>query len=233
MATQTAEFFEENIGQEETLDPTIITVSALAFDFDLTGTDPSKWADEIKMLIVKKRKPPKKACSTQPGGYGLPTGQLESKEDLFEALKRETRQESGCSVTQIISNLFVVRKTLKIDRKSVPNNLHVFLITASEPLGKVIETEEIDNSVECWIPLRQVFEMPVAQDKYGANRNPDGIFYSHRQRIYRAIVSMVFYPEELTDGEAIKKWLSPNRKYLKGAMTQLQKEGLLQQFESD
>ena len=215
----------------EEKDPTIFTVSALAFDFDFTTTDPSKSrADEIKVLLIKNKKPPRNSKEGKPGGVGLPTGQLESKESMLHAVKRETEDESGCSITKIVGKLFVINKRLQIDGNPVPNEIHVFLVEASDSLRKVREIDEIDSSFEPWVPLRQVFEMPLAQNKSGNDRNPCGIYFSHIQRLYRAIECMVYNPEELVDGTDIKRWLEPNRKALMSAMVDLAKAGLLEKF---
>ena len=224
--------------------PTIFTISAIAFDFDFVSSDPSKSrADEIKVLLVKNKKPPRNSNEGKPGGRGLPTGQLESKEDMLQALKRETRDESGCTVKKIVGKLFVVKKTLKIPKKenpeklpshlnydAIPNEIHVFLVEASEAMSRIREVDEIDGSVEPWVPLREVFEMPLAQSKNSASKNPDGIYFSHRQRLYRAIDSMIYGPEELIDGPAVKEWLRPNRQDIFSAMSDLAKDGLLSDF---
>ena len=210
---------------------TIFTVSAIAFDFDFVTSDPSKSrADEIKILLPKNKKPPKRSKEGKPPGFGLPTGQLESKEAMLHALKRETEDETGCQVTKIIGKLFVVNKHLKIDGNSVPNEIHVFLVEASDTLHKVREVEEIDASAEPWIPIRKAFEMPFAQDRYGGSKNPNGIYFSHLRRLYNAIESMVYNPEELLEGEAVKKWLEPNRRALFLAMADLKKDGLLEKI---
>ena len=42
---------------------------------------------------------------------------------------------------------------------------------------------------------------------------------------------MIYNPEEeLVDGEAIKRWLEPNRQALYSAMSDLRKSGLLENF---
>ena len=179
---------------------------------------------------MKNKKPSRKSKEGKPGGFGLPTGQLESKEAMLHAVERETQDESGCSVGKIVGKLFVVNKRIKIDDQTVPNEIHVFLVEASEPLCRIREVSEIDGSVEPWTPLRQVFEMSLAQDKGGGNRNPNGIYYSHLRRLYNAIESMVFYPEDLLEGEAVKQWLEPNRQSLMAAMNDLEKDGLLESF---
>lgn len=233
--TEQLTLFPEKV---EKKDPTIFTVSAVAFDF---------YFDEPRVLLVKNKKPPRKSMEGKPGGVGLPTGQLESKETMLHAVERETEDESGCSVSEIIGKLFVVKKTLKVFRKNnpenlpshlnydlVPNEIHVFLVEATDSLGKVREIDEIDSSFEPWVPLREVFKMPLAQNKSGSDRNPNGIYFSHLQRLYRAIESMVYNPEEeLVDGVAIKQWLEPNRHLLKSAMVDIQKAGLLKRFLPD
>ncbi len=225
---QSDQFFEENA--KISVKP-ILTISAIAFDFDFVTSDPSKSrADEIKVLLVKNKKPPRKSKEGKPGGFGLPTGQLESKEAMLHAVGRETEDESGCSVSKIVGKLFVINKHLTIDGNPVPNEIHVFLVEASEPLSRMREVDEIDGSVEPWTPLRQVFEMPFAQDKGGGSRNPNGIYYQHLKRIYRAIESMVFSPEDLVEGEAVKLWLKPNREHLMAAMADLETAGLLKDF---
>ena len=210
----------------------ILTISAIAFDFDFVTSDTSKSrADEIRVLLVKNKKPPKRSKEGKPGGIGLPTGQLESKEGMLDALKRETRDESGCLVKRIVGKFFVINKLVEVDGEPVPNEIHIFLIEASEPINKVREVDEIDGSVEPWITLRQAFEMPRAQDKNGGNKNPNGIYFSHLERLHRAIDSMIHAPEEeLIDGKATKEWLAPNRRHLKAAMTDLWQEGLLNEF---
>lgn len=226
---QSDQFLEENGGIA--IQP-ILTASAVAIDFDFTTSDPSKSrADEIRVLLVKNKKPPRKSKEGKPGGVGLPTGQFESKESASKAVERETEDETGCLVEGFIGKLFVVNKRLKIDGEIVPNEIHVFLVRASEVLYKVRETDEIDGSVEPWTPLRQVFQMPFAQDRGGDNKNVNGIYFSHVQRLYRAIESMVYSPEELIDGEAIKRWLEPNRRHLVAAMADLERDGLLEKIQ--
>ncbi|GEM_PF-6343726 len=232
----------ETIPQDSSLDSSfkvvsflpriILTISAIAFDFDFVTSDPSKSrANEIRVLVPKNKKPPKKSKEGKPGGFGLPTGQLESKETMLRAIVRETEDETGCVVKKIIGKLFVVNKRLRIEDELVPNEIHVFLIEASDVLHKVREVDEIDSSVEPWTPLWQVFEMPLAQNREGGNKNPNGIYYSHLRRLYNAIESLVYNPEELVDGQAIKQWLSPEkRKALHSAMADLAKAGLLDSF---
>ena len=41
---------------------------------------------------------------------------------------------------------------------------------------------------------------------------------------------MVYNPEELLEGEAVKKWLEPNRRALFLAMADLKKDGLLEKI---
>lgn len=228
METQQDQLLKEN---NSVAKQPILTISAVAFDFDYVTSDPSKSrADEIKVLTVKNKKPPRNSNEGKPGGRGLPTGQLESKEDMLQALKRETRDESGCVVKKIIGKLFVVNKRLKIDEEVVPNEIHLFLVEASETIVRIREVEEIDGSAEPWISLRDFFGMPLAQDKGCSRKNSDGMYFSHRQRLYRAIDSMVYGPEELIDGPAIKKWFEPNRKAVYSAMSDLAKDGLLDNF---
>ncbi len=240
---QSDQFFEDkntaNHGEEAP--KPILTISAIAFDFDFVTFDQSKSrADEIRVLFPKNKKPPRNSKEGKPGGFGLPTGQLESKESMLRAVERETRDETGCSVKRIIGKIFVVNKLLKIPRETnpenlpnhlnydiVPNEIHIFLVEASDVLSKVREVDEIDGSVEPWTSLRQVFKLPFAQDRNGGNKNVNGIYFSHLKRLYGAIESMVYFPEELIDGETIKQWLKPNRRYLISAMADLQKEGLL------
>ena len=227
--TKTEQFLEENTRPAH---QTIFTISAIALDFDYVSSDPSKSrANEIKVLLVRNKKPARNSKEGKPGGSGLPTGQLESHEGMLEALKRETRDESGCSIKKTIGKLFVIHKMLKINDNPAPNEIHVFLVEASEPLNRIRETDEIDGTVEPWVPLRQAFEMPKAQDKNGGSRNPNGIYFSHLERLHRAIDSMIHAPEEeLIDGKAAKEWLAPNRRDLKSAMTDLWQEGLLDEF---
>lgn len=233
MEIQSDQFLDDKsiVANEGEVPKLILTVSTIALDFDfVTSGPPKSRADEIRILLVKNKKPSRKSKEGKPGGFGLPTGQLESKESMLMAVKRETEDESGCSVKKIIGKLFVVNKNLTVDGKPVPNEIHVFLVEASDVLSRVREIEEIDGSVEPWILLRQVFEMPTAQDKNGGNRNPNGIYYMHLKRLYRAIEDMTFYPEELIEGEAVKLWLEPNRRHLVAAMADLEKDGLLDRF---
>lgn len=213
-------------------DPTIFTVSTIAFNFDFTTSNSSQSrADEIRVLLVKNKKPPRRSKERKPPGYGLPTGQLDQDEKMDHAFERETCQESGYSVTKVVGKLFVVHKRLRIEGEIVPNEIHVFLVKTNDYPVKVVEVDEIDASVEPWISLRDIFKMPFAQDRGGGSKNPDGIYFSHIQRLYRAIESMVYNPEEeLVDGVVIKRWLEPNRRHLKAAMADLAKAGLLKNF---
>ena len=102
--TKTEQFLEENTRPAH---QTIFTISAIALDFDYVSSDPSKSrANEIKVLLVRNKKPARNSKEGKPGGSGLPTGQLESHEGMLEALKRETRDESGCSIKKTIGKLF-------------------------------------------------------------------------------------------------------------------------------
>lgn len=222
----------------------IITVSAVAFDFDGTGSDPARWADEIKVLVVKNKKPPRKSKEGKPGGRGLPTGQVDQGENIKSALGREVWQESGYKVKKFVGELFVVNKLLRIEEEVVPNDIHVFLTEIYDLGGKVTEIDEIDASIDPWTSLREIFEMPLAQNREGGNKNPDGIYYSHRQRLYWAIDYMFYGPNPdlkqvkekrivytETDGEAIAKWMTDERcRYLKTAMAELQRAGLLNEY---
>ena len=217
-------FFDPN-------DKTIRTVSAVAFDFDFVTSDPSKSrADEIRILVPKNKKPSRNSKERKPGGFGLPTGQLESQEAMLHAVERETEDETGCPVRKIVGKFFVVQRKLRIDDKFVPNEINVYLIEASGVMHRVRESDEIDPSVDPWISLRQVFEMPFAQDKSGSNRNPNGIYFSHLLRLYCAIDSMVFDPGDLVDGEPISQWLKPNRRALIAAMIDIERAGLLERL---
>src|SRR3990167_11124717 len=110
---QTEQIFEETTTEETR--KLILTISTIAFDFDFVTSDPSRSrADEIKVLLVKNKKPSRKSKEGKPGGFGLPTGQVESREAILHAVERETEDESGCSVKKIIGKLFVIKKTLKI-----------------------------------------------------------------------------------------------------------------------
>lgn len=210
----------------------ILTVSAIALDFDYTTSDPSKSrADEIKVLVIKNKKPSKKSKEGKPGGRGLPTGQVDQNEDIKSALAREVWQESGYKVKKFVGELFVVNKLLRIEEEVVPNDIHIFLVEIHDLGGKVTETDEIDASIDPWTSLREIFEMPLAQNREGGNKNPDGIYYSHRKRLYQAIESMVFEPEDFIDGEAVAKWMTDDkRRYLKEAMAELQRAGLLNDY---
>lgn len=227
----------------EVMQKRIITVSAVAFNFDGTGNDPTKWADEINVLVVKNKKPPKKSKEGKPGGRGLPTGQVDQNENIKGALSREVRQESGFRVKQFVGELFIVNKMLRIPKETpdnlhghlnydlVPNDIHVFLTEIYDLAGKVTEIDEIDASIDPWTSLREIFEMPLAQNREGGDKNPDGIYYGHRKRLYEAIYGMVFEPESFIGGEAVAKWMTDEkRRYLKNAMAELQVAGLLNEY---
>ena len=180
---QTEQIFEETTTEETR--KLILTISTIAFDFDFVTSDPSRSrADEIKVLLVKNKKPSRKSKEGKPGGFGLPTGQVESREAILHAVERETEDESGCSVKKIIGKLFVIKKTLKIPGKENPENLPNHL-----------NYESVPNEIHVFLE------------------------------------SMIYNPEEeLVDGEAIKRWLEPNRQALYSAMSDLRKSGLLENF---
>lgn len=230
---QSDKFFEDKspTDTKEEAPKLILTASVISFDFDFITSDPTKSrADEIKVLLVKNKKPPKRSKEGKPPGIGVPTGQFESKETAPSAAEREMEDETGCVMRKIIGKLFVVHKLVKVDGNPAPNEIHVFLVEASEAINKVKEIDEIDASFEPWVPLRQAFEMPKAQDKNGGNKNPNGIYFQHLKRLHRAIYSMVYDVEDLIDGKAASKWLEPNRRSLINAMVDLQRDGLLDEF---
>lgn len=217
----------ENDGElKEELEPVTLSVSALALNFDFTTSDPNlSRADEIRVPFIQNKKPSRKSGEGKPGGRGFPTGQVDQGESLERALERETRQESGYSIRQVVGKLFIVNKVVGEER--IKNDMHIFLVDLHDLAEKVTETEEIDASVEPWISLRDAFQMPLAQDRDGGNKNPAGMYFSHRQRLFRALETMLRHPQDLIDGDRIRKWLEPNRKYLVAAMADLEASGLL------
>jgi len=123
---QSGQFFEESVN---VANKPILTVSAIAFDFDFTTSNPSRSrADEIKVLLVKNKKPPKRSKEGKPPGIGIPTGQFESKEAALSAAERELEDETGCQMRRSVGKLFVMHKRLKIDGDFVSNEIHVFLV---------------------------------------------------------------------------------------------------------
>jgi len=222
METNPNQFLKDT---EDTTNKLILSVSAIAFDFDFVTSDPSKSrADEIRVLLIKNNKPTRKSKEGKPGGIGLPTGQLESKEAMLDALKRETRNESGYPVKTVVGKLFVVSKP------HVNNEIHVFLVETQDNQEGVRERDEIDVGFEPWVSLRAAFQLPLAQNRDGNGRNPDGMYFSHRQRLFRAIESMILFPEKLIDGGVIEAWLVPKHEVLNKAMTDLENAGLLKDF---
>src|SRR3990167_10431046 len=126
---QTEQIFEETTTEETR--KLILTISTIAFDFDLVTSDPSRSrADEIKVLLVKNKKPPKKSKEGKPPGIGVPTGQFESKETALSAAEREMEDETGCLMRRVVGKLFIVHKRLRIDGNIVPNEIHIFLVEA-------------------------------------------------------------------------------------------------------
>lgn len=203
----------------------ILSVSAIAFNFDFVTSDPDKSrADEIKVLLPKNRKPTKGSKEGKPPAFGLPTGQLESKEDMINALKRETRDETGYPVKQIVGKAFIVYKPW------VPNEIHVFIVENSDyPVG-VKEREEIDHTIDPWHSLKEIFSLSPAQGKYGTKKNPNGIYFSHRARLFRILETMLRHPQDLLDSDKIASWVKPHRRSLMAAMSDLEKAGLLEEL---
>ncbi|MBI2065315.1 MAG: NUDIX hydrolase [Candidatus Yanofskybacteria bacterium] len=204
----------------------VTSVSAVSLNFDFVSSDPNiSRADEIRVLLPKNKKPPKGSKEHKPPGYGLPTGQTEDKESIESAISREARDETGYPVLKLIGKAFMIYKHW------VPNEIHIFLVESSDCSVGVREKEEIDWTVEPWHPLREVFSMPAAQDKSGGSRNPDGIYYSHRQRLFRFLETALRHPHDLIDGDKIAKWIEPHRKDLLSAMQDLQDAGLLNELQ--
>src|SRR3989344_1627966 len=213
--------------QDENVSPKklIVSVSAIALNFDLVSSDPNlSRADEIRVLLPKNKKPPRGSKEGKPPGFGIPTGQTESKETIESTVERETKDETGYPVTRIIGKAFVIHKHW------IPNEMHIFVVENSDYSVGVREKEEIDWTVEPWHILREVFSMPHAQDKFGGNKNPNGIFYTHRQRLFRVIETMLRHPQDLIDGDKIAQWVKPYRKDLLSAMEDLQSAGLLDEL---
>ena len=201
----------------------ILSISAVSLNFDFVTSDPSaSKADEIRVLLPKNKKPPKGSKEGKPSAFGLPTGQLESKEEMLSALKRETRDETGYPVKQVVGKAFVIYKHW------VPNEIHLFLVESCDyPVG-VREKGEIDDTIDPWHTLREIFSMPLAQDRDGSNKNPNGIYFSHRQRLFRVLETMLRHPKDMIDGDKITDWVGPNRKHLLDAMADLEEAGLLE-----
>lgn len=211
---------------DETPKKLIVSVSAISLNFDYVSSDPDKKrSEEIRVLLPRNKKPPKGSEERKPAGFGNPTGQVDQNETKTRAVERETEAETGYSVRQIIGEAFIVEKPW------VPNIIHVFIIESRDFPGPVKEKDEIDFTIDPWHTLKEVFTMPAAQDKYGSNRNPYGIYYSHKQRLFRAIETMIYHPEDLIDGDKIAAWLKPNRRALIAAMAELHAEGYLDELE--
>src|SRR3989344_1388204 len=119
------DFGSFGISAEAGTAPVLMTVSAIALNFDSVTSDPSgSRADEIRVLLVKNKMPSRKAPEGKPGGFGLPTGQVEGgafpdeivdgtpRESLGHAVERETEHETGYAVKKIIGKAFIVPKQL-------------------------------------------------------------------------------------------------------------------------
>lgn len=203
----------------------LLSVSAVSFNFDFVTHDPNtSRADEIKVLLPKNKKPPKGSKDGKPPGRGLPTGQLESKEEMISAVKRETRDETGYPVKQVVGKAFIIYKHW------VPNEIHVFVVENNDYSIGVREKEEIDHAVDPWHSLREIFSLPPAQGKYGGGKNPNGIYFSHRKRLFRVIETMLRHPKDLLDGDKIAQWVKPYRPSLLAAMSDLEEAGLLDEL---
>jgi len=214
----------------------LITVSGIAINFDYVFSLSDPLADQIKILLVKNKKPPRNSGDKKHGGWGCPTGQQKGYKDAQGAIKFETRDEAGYD-SKIIGKIKVYSKKVKFPSDSEKgileegiNEIHLFLIEAGETFYGIREKDEIEKSE--WFTLRQVFEMPFAKSKDG-EINANGVYFAHLQRLYNAFEDMVFFPEDLIDGKAIEKWLGSNKKLLKKGMLELEKEGLLKSFLCD
>ena len=210
------------VAQEEVIveKKLILTAGVVAFDFTFAENAPT---DEIKVLFVKNKK-----SHDKPGGRGLPKGQVDQKEDIQHAAGRETRDESGYPVIRYIGKLTVIPKPW------IPNEIHLFLVEPSDVCLGTREKDEIDYSVDPWLSLREIFTMPLAQARDGSDKNPNGIYFSDRKRLFDVIYRMLFRSDLLVDGDKISGWLTPvNRRLLGKAMETLEKEGLLSEFHDD
>jgi hypothetical protein len=215
--------FEEDEAEPEGISPRTstmidedgftLTASALTLNFDLVSDDP---AGEIKVLLVKNRPGKEK-----PGGWGFPTGQVESCESLTKTLERETKNESGFSVREILGKLFVITKP------RIMNRIHLFLVEITDLSIGIIEKDEIENSGEPFKSLREILQMLTAVSADGSVRNPNGIYHSHVERLLEALNKLLFSPEELEDPGGVAPWVNEHRDELTAALESLDKEGLL------
>ena len=92
--------------------------------------------------------------------WSLPKGHIEQNEEIVEAAKRETYEESGITQLEIIRKLgeyqrYKIGKDGKED-KSELKNIHMFLFKTNENMLKPID---LDNPEARWVPKEQVAEL--------------------------------------------------------------------------
>ena len=216
------------------------SVSAIAIDFDRVTNDPDKSrADEIRVLTIKNKKQPKHSKERKPPGIAVPTGGEESGETLIRAVVRETVGESGYTAGKVFGELFCEHKN------HVRNNVHVFLVEAdSTYVVPVKERDEVDQSYDNWITLREFFQLPYAIAKDGTPLDPNGIYYAHVRRLVKALNSLIFadcndpnLPPDMK--EAIERlpqkafaWTKEHAEDLLSAMEDLLKDDLIKVSEN-
>jgi ADP-ribose pyrophosphatase YjhB (NUDIX family) len=185
-----------------------MTASAIAFDFGSIYAEKSR-ADEVKVLFVMN-KPPRKnqrgpRANDKPGGWGCPTGQAESGEAPERTVLREMKAESGYSGS-VIGELFTVEKP------RISNTIFVYLVEPGDCPGNITECEEIAGMR--WMSLREILSAPPAQTKTG-ERDPEGVYTSHVNRLLDAIYMMLEAPESLTESVKILTWIKKNPREIK------------------
>ena len=206
------------------------TASTIALDFDYTTTAPEKSrADEIRILTIKNKKPPKGSKEQKPPGIGFPTGGYEgwdgngSGETGESASKRETVGESGYSVQRVLGKLFPQH------RNHIKNTVNMFLAEVdSSYVVKVRESDEVDVNYNNWITLRELFSLPYAIAKDGTPKNPNGIYFGHVKRFVDALNMMLFLSKFAHDIPApARAWVDKHYDDLFSAISDLKRDGLI------
>lgn len=154
-------------------------------------------------LIVDKQQNPPKICLVKnrpdprgkPGGLGMPGGGMELTDRTpRRAARREIRNETG--ITTVLEKFFEKSKFGEViinHREALDVEIAIytfFMKDTGEPLVPVVETDETNGLG--WFTLAEILRMPSATDPDGRSKNPEGVYFSHRQRIVKALYKLKF-----------------------------------------
>lgn len=147
--------------------PKMITCTDIEGQKHLVSTSDLSWRPSVYAIIVKNKKV---LLSNQYGGFDLPGGGVDLGEDLYEALKREVKEETGVNIAnpgliEAKTNFFKLPSAHSHENRFIQSLLLYF--TCDFKGGKLSidgfdEHERLNGDMPEWVSIEDLEKIKVS-----------------------------------------------------------------------